>query len=425
MDLKRTRSYLKENPIAYAGLRALDVSNQGREQTVAEKDEIPYIFSVAFLPLIISYSIWKRLVFLGQGILSLETTRLSSIPDHIFVMTSTHKYRTYTFEKVGNRLLEENQEVLFLCSPEAAARMEDWHKMGFQTESFRNMLRFVSLLELFTNVIRSIIATYILRRTIDDEFESFPKLYVFNSILLEYIKFSSIKQIVGKNPAVHTYSLMPYQVQATVPRRLYVYQHGVQFTPDNDAWAAISFFPANILVWGNAWIENFEKLVHPESVLHVTGSPWHDYLSESEKECSAEWDLLFISGSQVTTHSEERERLFEELVANLIQGSENNEWDLAIKLHPAEDIEWYRSNDWDDYVVEFDSIRDALACTDVAVTHFSSAFVESIALGTPIILGEEWVQGLNGIRPISGASVVETNNIVNEIKRLRESGHES
>lgn len=174
-------------------------------------------------------------------------------------------------------------------------------------------------------------------------------------------------------------------------------------------------------MWGNVWRQNFDPLLHPEIEIRVTGSPWHGYLSVSSDTNTSEWDVLFISGSQVTTHSKEWARLYEELVENLISSCENNNWSLAIKLHPAESSRWYRERDWEHYIVEFGSMRDALRSVDVAVTYFSSAFVKSLTLGTPIILSEEWSYGLTGIRPIEGAIFVDNDEIHTEVGRLRNS----
>lgn len=425
MNIERVKSYLNKNPTAYAGLRALDVSAQGREQTVAEGDEVPFIFSVVFVPLIIGYTILKRMVYHLKRGLKLEESDSASRPNHVFVMTSTHEYRTHTFEEIGKRLLEENKDVMFLCSPSATSRMDDWREQGFRTESFKELLRFVTVFDLFVHIIRSLVATYELRRITSGEFQDASLTYAFNSIFLEYVKFSSLEQLVRGDPAVHTYSLMPYQMRATVSDRLYVYQHGVQRSPDENAWAAISFFPATLLVWGEAWVENFQPLLHPETRLRVTGSPWHDYLSKSKEADTPEWDILFISGSQATTHSEKWARLYEELVDNLIRACEDNEWSLAIKLHPVENGDWYRERGWEHYIVEFDDIRDALRSGDIAVTYFSSAFVESIALGTPIVLSEVWSYGLSEIRPIAGANFVDRSEIETEIRRMRESDLDS
>jgi hypothetical protein len=421
MDIERVRPYLNKNPTAYAGLRALDVSTKGRKQTVAEGDEVPFIFSVVFVPLMVAYTVLNWTVYRLKCGLDLAESNPASRPDHVFVMTSTHEYRTHTFEEVGKRLLEKNRDVMFLCSPSAASQMREWHEQGFQTESFKHLLRFVSMYDLFVNIVRSVVATYELRCITSGEFQGSSLTYAFNSIFIEYVKFSSIGQLMKDDPAVHTYSLMPYQVRATDPKRLYVYQHGTQRRPAEGAWAAISFFPATLLTWGEAWVENFEPLLHPETDIRVTGSPWHDYLSKSRDSSPPDWDILFIGGSQATTHSEKWEKLYEELVADLVRACENNGWSLVIKLHPIESSDWYREHGWESYVVEFESIRDALNNVDLAVTHYSSAFVESIAVGTPIILSEEWSYGLSELRPIAGAKFADSDELEQEIKRVRQS----
>jgi hypothetical protein len=421
MHIERVKSYLSENPTAYAGLRALNISSKKREKSTAESDEVPFIFSMAFVPLLTAYSLLKRLAYCLKRVFNTENSDSITPPDHVFVMTSAHEYRTYTFEQVGKRLLEKDREVMFLCSPSAAGRMSDWRKTGFQTESFKNLLQFVSVFNLLLHIGRAIITTYELRRVTSGEFKQSSLIYGFNSIFLEYIKFSSLSQWVKDDPAVHTYSLMPYQVRATVPDRLYVYQHGVQFTPDGEYSGAKSFFPSTLLLWGKAWIKNFAPLAHPESKIYVTGSPWHSYLSEMIEEGTNEWDILFLGGSQVTEHSEKREQLYEELVANLVDACENNGWSLAIKLHPTETDAWYRQHNHEHHVKQFESLEDAINGADIAVTHYSSAFIECIAMGTPVILSEEFSSGLDKVRPVKGAYFIENDKIKEKIKNIRKS----
>lgn len=411
MDIERVRRYLDENPIAYAGLRALDVSTKGREQTVAEKDEVPFIFSLAFVPLIVAYTVFKRIVYRLECGFNRSGSNNVLPPDHVFVMTSTYAYRTHTFEEVGNRLLDEGEDVMFLCSPSAADRMDEWRAEGFRTESFTRLLRFVHLSDLLAHVVRSLVAMYRLKRVTSGEFQDSSLTYAFNSTFLEYIKYSSLYPLMRNDPTVHTYSLMPYQVQATTTERLYVYQHGVQQSPEKDEWAATTFFPATLFVWGEAWVQNFEQLVHPNTKIRVTGSPWHDHLSKSKNSNTSNLDVLFLGGSQVTTHSKKRERLYRGLVRDLVQACEDNGWTLAIKLHPVENSDWYSEHGWDQYIVDFDNLRDALNDTNVAVSHFSSAFVESIALGTPIVLSDDWDHGLDELKPISGVEFATKNEI--------------
>lgn len=397
----------------------MDTSDKGREQTVAEGDEIPFIFSVVFAPAMIVYTVFKRITYLLSSGFGMRKTDLLSRPDHIFVMTSSQEYRTHGFRKVGKQLLTDGSDVMFLCSPSASSQMDDWRENGFKVESFRQLLRYVSVSDLIIFLVRAVVTTYELRRVTTGEFEQSSVAYPFNSIFLEYIKVGSIEYLVEDNPAIHTYSLMPYQAQATISERLYVYQHGTQRSADDDAWAATTFFPANILIWGDAWFESFEQLIHSESKIHITGSPWHDHLSQSGDEGS-DWDILFIGGSQAESHSRKWARLYEEVVTNVVQACNNNGWSLAIKLHPVESRKWYRDRGYEQYIVEFDDMQGALNSVDVAVTHYSSAFVESIATGTPIVLSEVWSYGLSDIRPVKGARFVENSQIEREIESLRE-----
>jgi len=424
MDIDRVKSYLDDNPTAYAGLRALHISDMGRKQNTAEKDEVPFIFSVVFVPLMIVYIVLRRTVYRIRCVFNGDELDITSSPDHVFMMTSTHEYRTHTFEEVGERLLDENKEVLFLCSPDAVNRMKEWSERGFQTASFRYLLRFVSVRNIFVHLIKSVRLIREIKRITSDEFQDPSVKYAFNSIFLEYIKYISLQQTVSDNPGIHTYSLMPYQVRTTVPERLYVYQHGAQRKPDENALAAISFFPAMIFIWGESWVENFRLLSHSKTRLRVTGSPWHDYLSQSRDQAS-EYDILFIGGSQAVNHSDKWERLYEQLVADVTDVCKENEWSLAIKLHPIETTKWYREHGWEHYVGEFNSIRDAINSADVAVTHFSSAFVESIALGTPIVLSEVWSYGMSNIRPIEGAYFADSENRKRKIEQIRALNHSS
>lgn len=421
MDIDRVKSYLDDNPTAYAGLRALHISDMGRKQNTAEKDEVPFIFSVVFVPLMIVYIVLRRTVYRIRCVFNGDELDITSSPDHVFMMTSTHEYRTHTFEEVGERLLDENKEVLFLCSPDAVNRMKEWSERGFQTASFRYLLRFVSVRNIFVHLIKSVRLIREIKRITSDEFQDPSVKYAFNSIFLEYIKYISLQQTVSDNPGIHTYSLMPYQVRTTVPERLYVYQHGVQFTPNGEYSGAKSFFPSTLFLWGESWIKNFEPLTHPESKICVTGSPWHSYLSEMMEEGTNEWDVLFLGGSQVTEHSEKREQLYEELVANLVDACENSGWSLAIKLHPTETDSWYRQRQYEHYVREFESLENAINSADIAVTHYSSAFIECIAMGTPVILDEGFSSGLDKLRPIKGAYFIENDKIKDKIGNIKRS----
>lgn len=425
MDMDELERFMTDNPAGYAGFRAIKVSNKGREETAAEVDEVPFIFSVLFLPLIFAYTTWKRTAHIIATIFGATESGNSLEESHIFIMTSSSKYRSYAFEQVGKRLLEQDKDVIFVCSPDATDQMAEWREEGFQTESFIELLRFVSVLTLLVHIVRSVVELYKLKAIVPDEEYSYSTTYTFNSIVLEHIKYLSLNGLTDSDPVIHSYSLMPYQVLSTVPERRYVYQHGVQRKGDEKVWLASRFFPANILIWGEAWLGNFEDFLHAESRVQIVGSPWHDYLAESRKAetDTKEWDVVLIGGSQSTTRSEKKAEMYENLVGNLVDICEENGWELAFKLHPVENRSWYDERGWGDHVTEFDGINDALKNTELAVTHFSSAFVESIVLGTPIILDEAWSEGMSEIRPISGASFIQTAELEETMKELLNSEH--
>lgn len=424
MDMDRLKEFITESPAGYAGFRAVKVSSKGNEGTAAEIGEVPFIFSVFFMPLIFMYTTWQRTKNIITDSVGLGRSRNTSGASHIFVMTSDADYRSYAFEEVGSRLQEQGEEVMFLCSPDATDRMAQWREAGFQPESFMQLLRFVSITTLLVHIVRSIVELRNLRAIVPDEEYSYSTTYVFNSIVLEHIKYLCLKRLTSDNPTVHSYSLMPYQVLSTVPERRYLYQHGVQRNGDGEAWVASRFFPANVLIWGEAWLENFEVFIHEKSNIQVVGSPWHDYLAESrvEETDTNEWDVVFIGGSQSTTRSEKKAEMYEELVSTLVAICDRNNWKLAFKLHPVEDSSWYDERGWGDHVTDFSGINDALKHTEIAVTHFSSAFVESIVLGTPIILNEAWSSGLSEIRPISGAYFTQIDGLEEKMKELLSSG---
>lgn len=425
MDTDKLNHFMTNNPAGYAGFRAIKVADKGNEKTAAEVEEVPFIFSILFLLLIFAYTTWKRANYIVASVFDTVGSRNSTNQSHIFIMTSSSKYRSYGFEQVGKQLLEQDKDVMFVCSPDATDQMAEWRAEGFRTESFNELLRFVSISTLLVHIVRSLFELYKLKAIVSEDEYSYSTTYTFNSIVLEHIKYLSMNGMTDSDPVIHSYSLMPYQVLSTVPERRYVYQHGVQRKGDGKVWLASRFFPANILIWGEAWLGNFEDFLHPDSTIQIVGSPWHDYLAESRKaeRDTKEWDVVLIGGSQATTRSARKAEMYESLVGNLVNICETNGWKLAFKLHPVENRSWYDERGWGDHVTEFDGINDALKNTEIAVTHFSSAFVESIMLGTPIILDEAWSEGMSKIRPISGASFIQTEELEETMNELLHSEH--
>jgi len=239
MDTDRLRTYIANHPIAYAGFRAMFTSNKDRHETTAEKNEIPYIFSICFIPLLIAYIVSLHAKHVLKSIIGLSSPPPSPTARHIFVMTSDHQYRTYAFEEVGARLDSEGENVIFICSPDATGRINRIRQEGLRAESYVDLLRFVSLRDVLRGVLHSAVIMYHLKEIVSESYPDQSYTFVLNAIFLEWIKTLAFGVVAVDDPAIHTYSLMPYQVESTIPERLYVYQHGVQRTSEGERFTAI------------------------------------------------------------------------------------------------------------------------------------------------------------------------------------------
>lgn len=97
------------------------------------------------------------------------------------------------------------------------------------------------------------------------------------------------------DPAVHTYSPMPYLVEDSKNDWIFVYQHGTQWKGPNTLMAVPFYVPLTYLIWSDIWAKSFEDAAHPDSHIVPVGSPWHDRLAGSQMETEPEFDVLFIS----------------------------------------------------------------------------------------------------------------------------------
>lgn len=421
MDRGRLKAFIADHPVAYAGFRAIFTSDANRHKTTAEKNEVPFIFSILFIPLLTSYIFVHRFLFLLTSLGGLRNSPPDPTSGHIFVMTSTHDYRTYAFEEIGTELSDRDEDLLFVCSPSASEKVEELAEEGFRTVSYLSLLKFITFRDVLASIPQSIMYMRTLEDIVADDYPEQSYRFVLNAIFLEFVKTLSFRLIVDDKSTVHTYSLMPYQVRSTALDRLYVYQHGSQRVPDDpdeEVWKPTTFFPVTLLIWGEAWAVNYDQLIHEKCILEVVGSPWFDRLSElaSGFTPTHDCDVLFIGGSQ--TSSEHDDASYEDIVSTVVRACRKNGWSLAIKLHPVEKASWYEERGWEDYISEFEGIHEALISADVAVSHYSSAFIESLVVGTPVVLHEAWSFGLTRIRPIEGVSFVSTTEIEPEIERL-------
>ncbi|TKX39428.1 hypothetical protein EXE51_00690 [Halorubrum sp. CGM5_25_10-8B] len=378
------RSFLRSNPVAYAGHRIIAnfVQVSDYDETT-EHNEVPFLNWWFFSIALTGYWLLRRFLHvLGRN------TTPSGFNGHIFVMNSDRHDKRYTLTAVSERLRDQDYDVLLLCSPEAQSYRERWEDRGLSTTSFVELLGAIPLrrwLSLFGTTIRLIRG---LRGRDPDSFAAASKTLVFNFVFLEAVKSESLLQTTNQ-PTIHTYAPMGYVLDVTDFDRVFSYQHGIMYgqeseTGNQEYRRGYPFFaPINYLTWGEPWHNKFQYSTPPDTELHPTGTPWHEFLNQYKTDSDREHDVVFLSSAGRQTV--EGEEAFERFVRRLIDVCEQRNWQLGIKLHPKETGDWYAERGWAEYVLSSDSaIQDVLSNSRVAITTGSSTLVESMLLGTPI-----------------------------------------
>jgi len=378
-------AFLRSNPVAYAGHRIIANYAQVDEYdgTTTEDNEVPFL-SYWFFPIALSgYWLVRRL----HGLAGLSTAP-SEFDGHVLVMNSDRHDKRHTLTAVGERLIDQGNDILLLCSPEAESYRRKWEQQGFDTTSFIELLggiplgRWVSLFRTTSRLVGG------LRDRAPEAFAAAPRSFVFNFIFLEAVKAEALRQATYR-PTIHTYAPMGYILAATDFDHVFGYQHGIMYGQESDTGnqeyrRGYPFFaPINYLTWGEPWHDKFRYSTPTEAQLHPTGTPWHEFLSQNETDGEADYDVLFVSSAGRQTA--EGESAFETFVERLIDICDRRGWRLAIKLHPKETGNWYADRNWSEYVLDSSpAIQDALSNASVAITTGSSTLVESILVGTPI-----------------------------------------
>lgn len=388
----------RRHPLAYAGYRISHLRHHGRQ--ISESGEIPFVTSPLFPVVIAGYLLVSRLRYLGRAALGRTASFDVGRSGHVFSMTSTRGYRTHTFLAVADALRERGESVVLLCSPAAADERDEWAAEGYRTITHRELHGRVGVLATFRGLVRAFVLVRSLRGTGDTEPGLRNALLYYNFVLLEFVKRESVRPLTAEDPSVHTFSPMPYLVDATEHERVFVYQHGIQPPLGDKIMAAPFFAPLTYLLWGDPWHANFRSYVHSGADLRTVGSPWYEHLAEKRRpDRDPSYDVLFVSGSHDLT-DERMERRFERLVEETVGVCEDQGLSLAVKLHPLEDRAWFDGRGYGEHVTEFDDIDDALLDSRVAVTNASTAFVESAVLGVPVVVSDLWEYGLSTLAPV-------------------------
>lgn len=383
-------SFLQSRPFAFVGYRAMNTRGK-----MAESDEIPFSSSILFPVLLFGYLLVQRVARLGSRDDEVDPPDRSG---HVFSITSSEEYRTKGLLAVAGRLQARGRDVVLLCSPAAEARTEEWRERGFDVVTHRSLHGRV-VLRRYPGHLRETLRTTRELAEINPETPWQTLVRAFDLILLERIKHDSVRSLYRSEPSVHTYSPMPYLYASTESKRTFVYMHGIKVPEEGDFRSLPWYEPFVYLVWGEVWKEMFQEFVGtPGTEVLAVGNPWHDYLAEDhERTTATDVDVLFLGQSQGVGESEPE---YERIVQALIETCESNDWTLAVKLHPREDRGWYDHRGWGEYVRQFEDIDEAIERSRLAVTDTSSAFVECVIMGKPVLVADIRRIGLAELGPI-------------------------
>lgn len=277
------KEFLRSNPVAYNGHRVIsDFIQADGQHGTAEHNEIPFFNQPFFAIVFIIYYFFRRSLWLLD--LSKAPTGFDG---HVFVMHSTRDDKRHTLTAVGERLMEQDVDVLLLCSPEVERFQPAWKNQGFPTTSFIELLGAIPLRRWVSIISTSIQAVRGLQKRAPRAFGVAPNMIIFNFVFIEAVKTESLIQTTD-SPTIHTYAPMGYVLAATEFDKVFSYQHGIMYgqeseTGHQEVRRGYPFFaPINYLTWGEAWHEKFRYSVPPDAHLHPTGSPWHEFLKKSQ-----------------------------------------------------------------------------------------------------------------------------------------------
>ncbi|AUV81822.1 hypothetical protein C2R22_09320 [Salinigranum rubrum] len=421
-EYERLSELFERDEILYVGFRIIYNANEDRPVSGAERDEIPFYDSRLFPVFLLSYLALRRIWYLVQSRLG---SAIEPFPadSHLFTLSTDQGYRTYSFRQVGQQLREQGTDIVYLTSPSVSDVGAELSADGFRVVSHRELFGLVPLGALPRLFLRTRARMKTLETELSGSFEvSRPQSTVARNVLLtEAVKTTYLGRVADEHCTVHTYSPMPYLTNTRAEERVLVYQHGM-LLPDQWelAWAIPFFRPLTYLVWGPAWKTSYEAYAHPEAPIEAVGSPWLDHLAErSADSAEPEYDVLLVSNARRCATPEDHD-LYERFVRHVVETCEANGWSLAVKLHPDEATEWYDSRGWGSFVVPFEDITDGILASKLTVTNGSSAFIESCALGRPVVVTDLFGVGLGHLQDRSGLHVSALEDIPADLRTAME-----
>jgi hypothetical protein len=366
----------EEDPFYFAAYRVYYLlAMHGRVMS----SSVPFVHRLFFLPAILLYITVKRLT-------GIAGTTAPVVEGHVFCCHSTADYKIGAFFE----LFDAIEEPTTVLAVEGAKRR-------FLDSEDRPEDAVVTFGETFTRVspirvLRALPWLWRITREVGDGLEVESTRYrivVFNFLVTEHVKSEALHRSARSVDSFHTYSPAPYQITSIPPQDIYAYQHGIETDHTERSFAIPPYVPINYFVWGAPWKRSFERKAHPEASIYAVGSPRLDRMFRRHREVDPTYDVLFISGSHVIGQDNIDAHAYRGLVETVVGAAVDREWSLKIKLHPIETPERYEEWGYEAYVTSENDLEDLLRNAAVAVTDVSSAFIESVVMGTPIVVAQQ------------------------------------
>lgn len=360
---------------AFRGYWILD-HNDG---VLNEENEVPFVTRTFYPILLLGYLLLKRLEHLFKRVLGGESVRVTG---HVFVVTSAATYRFRPLIRVAN---EFPKPVTLLCTTPTINRLNEETDGSWNVRSHSDLHRLVPIRKALAALVRA----WQVNARVADRLRVANLHYrsiSLNLVLTELIKAESLSRAQDGIKSFHTQSPSPYALSTIDEERFYLYQHGQGISMTGRLTAAE--YGLTYFTWGPGWAPEKYCSKKAQQVIEFVpvGNPMFDEMIErrEERPPNPEYDVLFISQSHVLGkwHPER----YEEYVQEIINICDRNEYRLGIKLHrPQEDKTYYRKRGWEEYVVDYDIIK-ALLNSRASVTDCSSGYLESVVLGSPVVL---------------------------------------
>jgi hypothetical protein len=179
------------------------------------------------------------------------------------------------------------------------------------------------------------------------------RVLAFIPLAVEQAKYLGLAGCANGVRSLHTYSPMPYLLQAVSAEDICVYQQGIQAETagQRSSFVVPRHAPVRHLIWSVGWSGEFERKAHPKSPIHAVGSPRFDRLLDRRDERDVEYDVLFVSGTEILGDESADETAYRRLVEAVVETCAARGWSPAIKLHPIERPRYYEQWAYEEYIV--------------------------------------------------------------------------